>query len=208
MIDHPKPDYKWQVESRASILRLMLELVTVAEGHPEFRKPEDSNRATYALFVGAVFSLWRGAFLVDAVRESDSIVDSAQEMMKKVLSDNSISFQDDRRMRSWMGGYYLNNAKYRIARIVEKLGLSPGSHPALQAFEEFRRTTFDSVKESQLCWTIYYAALEQAFSLFKEAVPLPTDGSPAARSVRDKPPLLDIAYDAGLDTNRRGKQSP
>jgi hypothetical protein len=66
--------------------------------------------------IGAAFSLWRAVFLAETFRTDESIHESQEAFLAKVISDNSISFGDDKINRAWTVGYYLDDAKLRIER--------------------------------------------------------------------------------------------
>jgi len=84
---------------------------------PGERLPE-SLHGQYSVLIGMGFSLWRAAFLADISDDAseDALKDAAQ-LANKLLTDNTISFQQDRATRSWMFGYYLNSARDRMRRL-------------------------------------------------------------------------------------------
>ena len=163
-----QPRFKILIEQRARNQELMLRLLTYLQKHKKtLSRPENLERSTLTLFVGACFSLWRAAFLLDAKRTSKLIVKDAESFMEKLLTDNVITYPQDRQTLNWMGGYYLNNAQYRIARILEKLEIVKRStEPDIEAFQNSRSKSFDSVKDSLETWDVYFRALNKAFEIF------------------------------------------
>jgi len=114
-----KPDIehlRWAVDQRAEIQRTLLALY----GYVRKNKPSAgyANPRDYILdhLVGASFSLWRAVFLAETFRSDESIRDSQEGFLAKVISDNSITFGDDKINRAWTVGYYLDDAKLRIER--------------------------------------------------------------------------------------------
>jgi hypothetical protein len=66
--------------------------------------------------IGAAFSLWRAVFLAETFRTDETIHQGQEAFLAKVISDNSITFGDDKINRAWAVGYYLDDAKLRIER--------------------------------------------------------------------------------------------
>ena len=97
----------WMVDRRNKIQSLMLRLLR-ARGKPA------SN--VWQLRVGAAFSLWRAVFLCDSTMLSkpSDLDPTAADYLRKVIETNNISFGDDKNMGAWAGGYYVNNALFRL----------------------------------------------------------------------------------------------
>ncbi|WP_425991075.1 hypothetical protein [Afipia sp. DC4300-2b1] len=113
-----KPDIehlRWAVEQRGEIQQTLLALY-------DFVRRDGSNGyadpPVYILdhLIGAAFSLWRAVFLAETYRTDESIRESQENFLAKVISDNSITFGDDKINRAWTVGYYLDDAKLRIER--------------------------------------------------------------------------------------------
>ena len=85
---------------------------------------EDLDRKIFNLLIGIAFSLWRAAFLINANRTSDSIVEKADFFLHKLLADNTIGYSQDVAACEWMSGFYLNNARLRLIQIKKDLLLS------------------------------------------------------------------------------------
>lgn len=108
----------WAIEQRAEIQRTLLALYEFVHSYKlDALKIED----TYLLdnLIGAAFSLWRAAFLADTLRQQDAIRESQEKFLEKVITDNSITFNDDKLNRHWTVEYYLENAKLRLGRSIE-----------------------------------------------------------------------------------------
>jgi hypothetical protein len=99
---------------------------------------DTSARLAFGALVGAAFSLWRGAFLSDITRSWERILDTANDLLKTVLICNSVPFSTDRATRDWMMGYYLNNARYRLAAARDNLRSDPET-PAFRRFAELHQ---------------------------------------------------------------------
>lgn len=111
-------DLRWLVRSRSEIQALCLSLYEVREG--DHLEPPQSH--VYQLLVGAAFSLWRAVFLSDEGREEPAIQKSAREFLKEVIETNAVSFGTDRAQKTWVFGYYLNNAFFRLDLAYGNLG--------------------------------------------------------------------------------------
>lgn len=163
-----KSELEWLIGSRADLQRLLVDILFFLKENPKLEAFGNEHRSTVSLFVGAGFSLWRAAFLVDADRSGDSITSDAQDLLAKLIAENTISFQDDRRMRNWTVGYYLNNARHRIARIIQtKLALETSELDDVREFTEFHSGSFDLQTDSRRAWQVCFDALRHAFWVFR-----------------------------------------
>jgi hypothetical protein len=78
----------------------------------------DASHSKYAQkLVAIAFSLWRAAFLSDARGQIDSKVQHAEGFLRKLLTDNMISFAQDREWREWSVNYYIDDARYRLVEL-------------------------------------------------------------------------------------------
>jgi hypothetical protein len=113
-----KPDPKhlaWAIEQRAEIQRTLLALYEYLRNHSH-TEIDMWDKYLLELLVGAAFSLWRAAFLAETLREDAGVHASQEAFLEKLISDNTINFPDDKNNRDWTVEYYLENAKYRLAR--------------------------------------------------------------------------------------------
>jgi len=108
----------WLVEARNAVQSLMLGLYETFSATLELAD-KDAMRERH-LQLGAAFSLWRAVFLIrpdDAGRKLEEIDSDARSFLERVIDTNMITFGDDLRWGVWSGGYYLNNARDRIAKL-------------------------------------------------------------------------------------------
>lgn len=78
--------------------------------HPN--KPDGKRWQSY---VGAAFSLWRAVFLChDGNELNERLEPNAKKFLRRVIIRNTIGFNDDMDARAWTGGYYINNALFRL----------------------------------------------------------------------------------------------
>lgn len=160
-------DYDWLVKARFRVQEFMLDL----HRHRSHRYPTapKEERAILDLFVGVAFSLWRAAFLTDTDRNSQSIATAGDLLLAKLLEDNTVSYTHDRAMKHWMGGYYLNNARYRTRRIIAKMGLEPSAEtPRTVAFSEMDKRGISERSDSILLWETIFSAQYELFQMLKK----------------------------------------
>src|SRR6266516_7444967 len=75
-------------------------------GHPD--------STVFHLLLGAVFSLWRAAFLIQGRRTTADMNEHALKFLQFLTWDNAINYTQDRATHAWTVGYYLNNAHFRL----------------------------------------------------------------------------------------------
>jgi hypothetical protein len=114
-------DYSWLVERRSKIQGLLLALYEFVKHHRCALEGNCRDRELFGLLTGAAFSLWRAAFLTDIERAPALVLDGVEHFLQLVVRDNAINFPQDRQTRAWTVGYYLNNARFRVLRFLEKV---------------------------------------------------------------------------------------
>jgi hypothetical protein len=129
-------DLQWLVDSRNDIQSFLLLLY---EWRPQFDSSKSDfdvvRQKNWALLVGAAFSLWRSVFLLIEVDpegiDSLSFGRNAEMFLIKVIKSNAIAFVDDLSNHRWSGRYYLNNARFRVRRMLSEYGLADEMAPGL-----------------------------------------------------------------------------
>jgi hypothetical protein len=119
MTESKKPNVehlRWAVDQRAEIQRTLLALYEYVRNTPSTGSYANPREYLLDNLIGAAFSLWRAVFLAETYRTDESIRKSQETFLAKVISDNSITFGDDKINRAWTVGYYLDDAKLRIER--------------------------------------------------------------------------------------------
>jgi hypothetical protein len=96
-----------------------------------------AERMVFHLLLGAAFSLWRAAFLVEGEREHTLISQHGTDFLDTLLWDNAINFPQDRRTHAFSGGYYLNNAAIRLVRVRDHLILDAHCQPLFERLDTF-----------------------------------------------------------------------
>lgn len=80
------------------------------------------KRDIFNYLIGATFSLWRAANLIDGKRKRGEVKIKARDLLEKLIADNAIGYYQDKELRKWMSGYYMNNTHFRligIKKIIE-----------------------------------------------------------------------------------------
>jgi hypothetical protein len=114
-----KPDVehlRWAVDQRAEIQRTLLALYEYVRSNPSSSSYAEPKVYLLDQLIGSAFSLWRAVFLAETFRTDETIQQSQEAFLAKVISDNAITFGDDKINRAWTVGYYLDDAKLRIER--------------------------------------------------------------------------------------------
>lgn len=106
---------RWAIDQRGEIQKSLLAIYECIKRHHVSTANIDTQHMLNYL-VGAAFSLWRAVFLADTFRNYEAIQKSQLGFLEKLLSDNSISFADDKNNRGWSVGYYLENSKLRLVQ--------------------------------------------------------------------------------------------
>jgi hypothetical protein len=121
----------WAIDQRAAAQRTLLALHTFVKSNPAHVQ-DPKTLLLIDLLIGAAFSLWRAVFLADTFRDVVRVQQSQEAFLLKVLTNNAITFPDDRANRDWTVGYYLENAKLRLARAITILDGSPDSRELMR----------------------------------------------------------------------------
>jgi hypothetical protein len=112
----------WALDQRVEIQRTLLELYEFVRsnssktltaspsGGYDFVKPMLLDH-----LIAAGFSLWRAVFLSESDRDFVAIHKSQEKFLESVLTNNAITYTDDKNNRAWTVSYYLENAKHRLA---------------------------------------------------------------------------------------------
>lgn len=162
-------DYVWLVESRSKVQHVLLDIYTFLKDNPELQQRE-FERSVFGLLIGAAFSLWRAVFLTSADRSWPSILEAAEDMLKLVLEDNAITFQQDKRTRNWMAGYYLNNARDRLVRVRSKFVevMDADRLAQIPQLDYVQSSGGITETDAAIVWDKTYEALRAAFELIKQ----------------------------------------
>jgi hypothetical protein len=154
------PYLRWLVLHRSNIQNLLLELHLFLQEQRRALDADADLRSIFGLLVGSAFSLWRAVFLADSSRDWKNILDDADRFLDTLIRDNTILFRDDK--NAWSIGYYLNNGRYRLYRILEKMP----DEQLRNLIDQIKSTGVDEVS-ARNAWQLSYEAARLAFDLVK-----------------------------------------
>jgi hypothetical protein len=166
----------WLVEQRSENQALLLDLCTFGREKSQQLVQSESARTIFHLLVGAAFSLWRAVFLAERETDPKVLLDQSQTFLETLVADNAIGYYQDKKMQAWSAGYYLNNAYFRLAEVIEVLNregitLHAGSVPEeFKQFEECDRRGMVS-NDRRRAWEVGHAAAAKALALL-QAMPV------------------------------------
>jgi len=154
----------WAIDQRAAIQRTLLALYEFVHTH-QSADLRFFDKILLDHLIGAAFSLWRAAFLAETLRKDEDIRDSQEKFLEKVITDNAITFNDDKLNRHWTVEYYLENAKLRLGRAIELSDhyKSTHLHGALLPFLRLRGT--EGVELTQWEWESAHYVLRAIFNV-------------------------------------------
>jgi hypothetical protein len=142
----PTPEHlEWMIEGRAKNQSTALKLYELFQHDAKTLKGYSFRLQELA---GVAFSLWRAVFLADregTVAEKNS---DAKLFLGKMLTDNAITFAQDRASREWTFNYYLDNALLRLDDLGES-NLKPpkGSRSGKNRWDYLHRAFARQVKK-------------------------------------------------------------
>ncbi|MGH8583457.1 MAG: hypothetical protein ACREWG_11870, partial [Gammaproteobacteria bacterium] len=166
----------WLVKHRAEIQHLIHDLYQVLNDESLRKRLETkpADCSIFGLFIGAAFSLWRAAFLIDASRDEwPAILQAAEKFLQSLAHDNAITYNLEQNCKEWAVGFYLNNARYRLYRIRDKVQEIETTN-AFQKLKVQQDIGIDN-RSVQEHWETIYGALHKAVCHFLETRELLND---------------------------------
>lgn len=152
---------EWLIESRATNQRSSLLLHALLNEHFEDLHQSSTKSKKVQLLTAVCFSLWRAAFLADKTGIREETLDDARTFLGKMLSDNAITYPQDRTSREWTFNYYMNSAKNFL------LDLSK-SWPTVADTLSAERQAEKGTSASSRRWNRHQAALFVALECFQD----------------------------------------
>jgi len=152
----------WLLEARAKNQKLLLDLYKFGQKNSKALEPDPDRRSLFALLTGAAFSLWRAAFLSDTERSWGKTFNGVKYLLVTLIEDNAVPYSVDRKSQEWTGGYYLNNATFRLLWVrgnFQHLAPSTKDHPALIALDGLDKAGIELNTDSTKAWDILNDAL-------------------------------------------------
>ena len=151
---------QWLVNSRTSNQNASLALHLLLDKNFQKIKKSKELSTKAQVLVAVAFSLWRAAFLADKTGVREAVLQDARAFLAKMLTDNAITYPQDRASREWTFNYYMNSAKDCLL-ILSK------DWPAVgQVLSASRRATKGTTASSRR-WDRHQRALETAIAAFE-----------------------------------------
>jgi hypothetical protein len=167
-------DLPWLVKKRSAIQDVVLQLYEFDRSLGESEREKFHH--VFGLLVGVAFSLWRAVFLALPERTLPEVLNDATEFLRILIETNNIGFPQDRDTQQWMGGYYNNNAVFRLHALVEdktawKLLQAVASADDKALFQKYHPNQQDHFAKigALKMWEDAYEGLVLAFRLLKRA---------------------------------------
>jgi hypothetical protein len=169
-----EPDLKhmaWAIDQRAKIQNALLVLYSFVRSHAADAQKFD-DRYLLDHLIGAAFSLWRAVFLTDTLREMEGIRQSQEKFLEKVITDNAITFADDKLHRHWTVEFYLEGAKLRLVRAIQLCDhyKQTNLHEELTKFLRLRGTGGVDLTEYE--WECAHYVLRRIFNVLSPDAPI------------------------------------
>jgi hypothetical protein len=162
-IDTLTPEHlTWLVESRYANQRAAVRLFNMFETHSTKVRSKGSSTTSQRM-VSVCFSLWRAAFLSDKTGKRSAVVDDAKTFLGKMLTDNAITYPQDRSTREWTFNYYIVNAE----SVLLKLAVDwKDIQDKISEPRKFNKTRTVSMTR----WNRYHDAFVIAIDCFEQAL--------------------------------------
>lgn len=101
---------EWAIESRHENQRCAIRLLRLLTEQKDRIRQRQFDMFSQVL-VGAVFSLWRAAFLADKTGIRAESYKAAISFLETMIAHNAIGYSQDRTEKEWTFNYYVNNVR-------------------------------------------------------------------------------------------------
>jgi|HubBroStandDraft_2_1064218.scaffolds.fasta_scaffold131831_2 hypothetical protein len=163
----------WAIDKRADIQHTMVALYEYVCSQPIDAQKFD-DRYLLDHLIAAAFALWRAVFLADTLRGMEDIRRSQERFLEKVITENTITFADDKANRHWTVELYLEGAKLRLLRAIALCDHYKQTklHTELMRYLRLRGT--GGVDLTQYEWECAHHVLRRIFAELSPATALDT----------------------------------
>lgn len=154
---------EWLLKARAENQNLLLRLFEFGNKNGGVFKNDPERRALFSLLLGVAYSLWRAAFLSNTIRTWKRTFEGANNLLLSLIEDNAVTYAKERHTEEWMGGYYLNNAAFRLLWVrgnLQHLAPDTKDHPALIALDQLNNSGIEIKERSTKVWEVLNEALK------------------------------------------------
>jgi hypothetical protein len=162
-VDSPQEEgshLEWLVKSRSNNQTTTLNLYQIMQSHTAIISSDVELQNIAQELAAVAFSLWRAVFLSELTGDDKDRMTHVDAFLKSLITDNAVVYQTDKNSREWTFRYYINNSRYRLADIADKL--MP---------EILDKGLLDKEADSEKAeWEIAQTALTSAIANFEKAV--------------------------------------
>ena len=160
---------EWLIRSRESNQQSTLQLHKLIHAHFEKIKGKKTLSVKAQALATVCFSLWRAAFLADKTGTHAATVRDVQAFLGKMLTDNAITYPQDRASREWTFNYSVEAARNGLLALAKHW---PEVSSTLSVVKKITKGTTAAGRR----WDRHQAALQVALEHFKKEV----EGKPSA----------------------------
>lgn len=171
-----KPDLghlAWALDRRIEIQHTLPELYEFVRANA----PDKSDWIKPMMLdhlIAAGFSLWRAVFLSESDRDFVSIHKSQEKFLESVLTNNAITFTDDKNNRAWTVSYYLENAKQRLSAALTLAEHHMNEKTSAKIFPLLRLRGTEDVALTRYEWECARVAMRMLVKILHPGSKLPT----------------------------------
>jgi hypothetical protein len=159
------------INGRSDIQLLLFALYKFIRSKPAILNDTQYQRA-FQLLVGSAFSLWRAIFLIETDRTWLELSESMEKFLYRVVTDNTITYLDDKKSNAWTVGYYIGSAQMRNQRAWNILqhhpGLASDSVEHLSQLVAMELVEWDA-DATLMEWQISFDALRSLFEIMESS---------------------------------------
>ena len=154
---------EWLIESRAANQRVTLRLHKLLDENFEAMHKSAENSKNAQILAAICFSLWRAAFLADKTGIREATLNDARNFLGKILTDNAITYPQDRNSREWTFNYYMNAAKNWLLELSEQC-------PEISTTMSAGRKEKKGTSKANRRWDRHQAGLNVAIGWFENKI--------------------------------------
>jgi hypothetical protein len=145
---------QWLVNSRAANQQAAIKILDLLQRHLARMHEKTLTESAHSL-VAVCFSMWRAAFLADKTGMREAVIEDAIVFLGKMITDNAITYAQDRSSREWTFNYYMNCARDGLLFLARRW-------PAIDKSLNRRRGIPKGSTREERRWDRHHAALETA----------------------------------------------
>lgn len=165
----------WIGERSTQMRRCLLVLRRQLKTHRPAIAENETHRSLYGLVVGTAYSLWHALPLIRTTRAWPDILQDAEAVLAAIVDMDPPL--DESLVKQWTGGYYLNSARYRVKRLIEKIKDQASfsdllTTTAITSFAQIGKAGAVDETNPYAVWDAIFAALNEFVNRFEVLYPI------------------------------------